>query len=47
VIAPFEFAHPDGASPSDSVCCLQNLSWLLNISQILLNFKVLCWQLLF
>jgi hypothetical protein len=27
--------------------CLQNLSWLLNLSQIFLNFKILCWQLLF
>jgi hypothetical protein len=37
VVTPFDFAHPDGTSPSDPICCLQNLSWLLNIGQILLN----------
>jgi hypothetical protein len=46
-MVPFNFAHPDGASSSDPVCCLQNLSWLLNISQIFLNLKILSWQLLF
>jgi hypothetical protein len=46
-MTPFDFAHPDGASPSDPTCCFQNLSWLLNICQIFLNFKVLYWQLLF
>jgi hypothetical protein len=45
-MTPFDFAHPDGISPSDPICCLQNLSWLLNIGQILLNFKIFCWQLL-
>jgi hypothetical protein len=46
-MAPLDFAHPDGASSSDSICCLQNLSWLFNVSQIFLSFKVLSWQLLF
>jgi hypothetical protein len=46
-MASFDFAYPDGASPSDSVYYLQNLSGLLNISQTFLNFKVLRWQLLF
>jgi hypothetical protein len=45
-MAPSDFAHLDGTSPSDPICCLQNLGWLLNISQIFLNFKILCWQLL-
>jgi hypothetical protein len=45
-MAPLDFAHFDGASSSDSVCCLQNLSWLLDICQIFLNFEVLGWQLL-
>jgi hypothetical protein len=40
-MAPSDFAHLDGTSPSDPICCLQNLGWLLNISQIFLNFKVL------
>jgi hypothetical protein len=30
---PLDFAHPDGASSSDSICCLQNLGWLLDVSQ--------------
>jgi hypothetical protein len=34
VVTPFDFAHPDGTSPSDPVCCLQNLSWLLNIYKL-------------
>jgi hypothetical protein len=46
-MAPFNFAHPDGFSPSDPICYLQNMSWLLNIRQIFLNFKVFRWQLLF
>jgi hypothetical protein len=46
-MAPFDFAHPDGVPPSDPICCLQNLGWLLNVRQILLDFKVFRWQLLF
>jgi hypothetical protein len=45
-MAPFDFAHPDGAPLSDSVCCLQNMGWLLDVSQIFLNFELLSWQLL-
>jgi hypothetical protein len=45
-MAPLDFAHPDGTSSSDLVCCLQNLSWLLNITQIFLNLMILGWQLL-
>jgi hypothetical protein len=46
-MAPFDFAHRDGVPPGDPICCLQNLRWLLNISQIFLNFKIFRWQLLF
>jgi hypothetical protein len=46
-MAPFDFAHSDGVPLSDPICYLQNLRWLLNVCQILLNFKVFHWQLLF
>jgi hypothetical protein len=35
MMTPLDFAHSDGASSSDSVCCLQNLSWLLDILGLL------------
>ena len=34
-MAPFDFTHPDGASSSDSICCLHNLSGLLNMLSLL------------
>jgi hypothetical protein len=45
-MTPFDFAHSDGVPPSDPIYCLQNLRWLLNVRQILLNFKVFRSQLL-
>jgi hypothetical protein len=47
VMAPFDFAHPNGVPMSDLICYLQNLGWLLNVRQIFLSFKVFRWQLLF
>jgi hypothetical protein len=31
VMAPFDFAHSDGVPPSDPICYLQYLGWLLNV----------------
>jgi hypothetical protein len=41
-----DFAHSDGLPSGDSVCSLKDLRWLLNVGQVLLDFKTLHWQLL-
>jgi hypothetical protein len=46
VMIPFDFAHSDGLPPGDSVCGLKDLCWLLNIGQVLLDFKTFHRQLL-
>jgi hypothetical protein len=47
VVTPSDFAHPDSFPPSDSVCSLRNLRWLLYIGQVLLDLQTFHWQLLF
>jgi hypothetical protein len=47
VMTPSNFAHSDSLPSSDSVCSLKDLHWLLNIGQVLLDFKTFHWQLLF
>jgi hypothetical protein len=47
VVIPYDFAHSDGLPPGDSVCSLKDLRWLLNVGQVLLDFKAFHWQLLF
>jgi hypothetical protein len=47
VMIPSDFAHSDGLPSGDSVYSLQDLRWLLNIGQVLLDFKTFHWQLLF
>jgi hypothetical protein len=47
VMIPSDFAHSDGLSSGDSVCGLKDLRWLLNVGQVLLDFKTFHWQLLF
>jgi hypothetical protein len=39
VVIPFDLAHSDGLSSSDSICNLKDLHWLLNVGQVLLDFK--------
>jgi hypothetical protein len=39
VMTPSDFAHYDSLPSSDSVCSLKDLHWLLNIGQVLLDFK--------
>ena len=34
---PSNFAHSDGLPSGDSICNLKDLSWLLNIGQVLLT----------
>jgi hypothetical protein len=41
MVAPLDFTHSDGAPSINSVYCLQNLSWLLDISQVFLNLEIL------
>jgi hypothetical protein len=47
VVIPSDFAHSDGLPSGDSVCSLKDLRWLLNVGQVLLDFKTFHWQLLF
>jgi hypothetical protein len=47
VVIPSDFAHSDGLPSGDSVCGLKDLRWLLNVGQVLLDFKTFNWQLLF
>ena len=47
VVIPSDFAHSDGLPSGDSVCGLKDLRWLLNVGQVLLDFRTLDWQLLF
>jgi hypothetical protein len=46
VMIPSDFAHSDGLPPGDSVCSLKDLRWLLNVGQVLLDFKTFHRQLL-
>jgi hypothetical protein len=46
VVIPSDFAHSDGLPSGDSVCGLKDLRWLLNVGQVLLDFKTFNWQLL-
>jgi hypothetical protein len=47
VMTPSDFARSDSLPSGDSVCSLNNLCWLLNMGQVLLDFETLHWQLLF
>jgi hypothetical protein len=47
VMIPSDFAHSDGLPSGDSICSLKDLRWLLNVGQVLLDFKTLHWQLFF
>jgi hypothetical protein len=47
VVIPSDFAHSDGLPSGDSVCSLKDLRRLLNVGQVLLDFKTFNWQLLF
>jgi hypothetical protein len=47
MMIPPDFAHSDGLPSSDSVCGLKDLRWLLNVGEVLLDFKTFNWQLLF
>jgi hypothetical protein len=47
VMIPSNFAHSDGLSSGDSICSLKDFRWLLNVGQVLLDFKAFHWQLLF
>jgi hypothetical protein len=47
VVISSDFAHSDGLPSGDSVCGLKDLCWLLNVGQVLLDFKTFNWQLLF
>ena len=47
VMIPFDFAHSDGLPSDDSVCNLKDLHCLLDVGQVLLDFKTFHWQLLF
>jgi hypothetical protein len=47
VVIPSAFAHSYGLPSGDSICSLKDLRWLLNVGQVLLDFKVFHWQLLF
>jgi hypothetical protein len=47
VMTPSDFAHSDSLPSSDSICSLKDLRWLLNVGQVLLDFKTFHWQLLF
>jgi hypothetical protein len=46
VVIPSDFAHSDCLPSGDSVCSLKDLRWLLNVGQVLLDFKAFHWQLL-
>jgi hypothetical protein len=47
MVIPSNFAHFDGLPSGDSICNLKDLHWLLNVGQVLLDFKTFHWQLLF
>jgi hypothetical protein len=47
MMIPSDLAHSDGLPSGDSVCGLKDLRWLLNVGQVLLDFKTFNWQLLF
>jgi hypothetical protein len=47
MVIPPDFAHSDGLPSGDFVCNLKDLRWLLNVVQVLLDFKTFHWQLLF
>jgi hypothetical protein len=47
VMIPFDLAHSDGLPSGGSVYNLKDLHWLLNVGQVLLDFKTFHWQLLF
>jgi hypothetical protein len=39
VVAPSDFTHSDSVPPSDPVCSLKNLCWLLYVGQVFLDFQ--------
>jgi hypothetical protein len=47
VVIPSDLAHSDCFPPSDPVCSLKNLHWLLYVGQVLLDLQTFHWQLLF
>jgi hypothetical protein len=47
VVILSDFAYSDGLPSGDSVCSLKDLRLLLNVGEVLLDFKAFHWQLLF
>jgi hypothetical protein len=43
VVIPSDFAHSDSFPPGDPVCSLENLRWLLYVSQVFLDFQTFHW----